>query len=119
MRRCRDTPDWWMPISATMSFTCRSPRLSATTTRRRVGSANVWKPLSFISMHMRYHAYYGNGSSGANHPCHSSTPDFQFDTGGGETMARIFITGSTDGLGLAAARTLMRDGHEIVLQARS
>jgi NAD(P)-dependent dehydrogenase (short-subunit alcohol dehydrogenase family) len=34
-------------------------------------------------------------------------------------MARIFITGSTDGLGLAAARTLMDDGHEVVLHARS
>lgn len=34
-------------------------------------------------------------------------------------MARIFITGSTDGLGLAAARTLIADGHQIVLHARS
>lgn len=34
-------------------------------------------------------------------------------------MARIFITGSTDGLGLAAARTLMGEGHEVVLHARS
>ena len=34
-------------------------------------------------------------------------------------MARIFITGSTDGLGLAAARALIRDGHEVVLHARS
>lgn len=34
-------------------------------------------------------------------------------------MARIFITGSTDGLGLAAARSLMADGHEVVLHARS
>lgn len=34
-------------------------------------------------------------------------------------MKRIFITGSTDGLGLAAARTLMAEGHEIVLHARS
>ncbi|MBX5248778.1 MULTISPECIES: SDR family NAD(P)-dependent oxidoreductase [unclassified Rhizobium] len=34
-------------------------------------------------------------------------------------MSRIFITGSTDGLGLAAARTLIREGHEIVLHARS
>ena len=34
-------------------------------------------------------------------------------------MSRIFITGSTDGLGLAAARTLMSEGHEVVLHARS
>lgn len=34
-------------------------------------------------------------------------------------MARIFITGSTDGLGHAAARSLLAQGHEIVLHARS
>lgn len=34
-------------------------------------------------------------------------------------MARIFITGSSDGLGLAAARSLIGDGHEVVLHARS
>lgn len=34
-------------------------------------------------------------------------------------MSRIFITGSTDGLGLAAARNLVADGHEVVLHARS
>jgi NAD(P)-dependent dehydrogenase (short-subunit alcohol dehydrogenase family) len=34
-------------------------------------------------------------------------------------MRRILITGSTDGLGRAAARTLMADGHEVVLHARS
>lgn len=34
-------------------------------------------------------------------------------------MSRIFITGSTDGLGLAAARTLLDEGHEVVLHARS
>jgi NAD(P)-dependent dehydrogenase (short-subunit alcohol dehydrogenase family) len=34
-------------------------------------------------------------------------------------MARIFITGSTDGLGRAAARALIDDGHEVVLHARS
>ena len=34
-------------------------------------------------------------------------------------MARIFITGSTDGLGLAAARTLIDDGHHVVLHART
>ncbi|MGR9475927.1 SDR family NAD(P)-dependent oxidoreductase [Rhizobium leguminosarum] len=34
-------------------------------------------------------------------------------------MSRIFITGSTDGLGLAAARTLMKEGNDVVLHARS
>jgi NAD(P)-dependent dehydrogenase (short-subunit alcohol dehydrogenase family) len=34
-------------------------------------------------------------------------------------MARIFITGSTDGLGRAAARSLLADGHEVVLHART
>jgi NAD(P)-dependent dehydrogenase (short-subunit alcohol dehydrogenase family) len=32
---------------------------------------------------------------------------------------RIFITGSTDGLGRDAATTLMREGHSVVLHARS
>jgi NAD(P)-dependent dehydrogenase (short-subunit alcohol dehydrogenase family) len=34
-------------------------------------------------------------------------------------MRRIFITGSTDGLGRGAAVTLMREGHQVVLHARS
>lgn len=34
-------------------------------------------------------------------------------------MARIFITGSSDGLGLNAARDLIAQGHEVVLHARS
>jgi NAD(P)-dependent dehydrogenase (short-subunit alcohol dehydrogenase family) len=34
-------------------------------------------------------------------------------------MARIFITGSTDGLGRAAAHSLIENGHEVVLHARS
>jgi NAD(P)-dependent dehydrogenase (short-subunit alcohol dehydrogenase family) len=34
-------------------------------------------------------------------------------------VARIFITGSADGLGRAAARTLMNQGHEVVLHART
>lgn len=34
-------------------------------------------------------------------------------------MSRIFITGSSDGLGRAAASTLMDEGHEVVLHARS
>ncbi len=34
-------------------------------------------------------------------------------------MSRVLITGSTDGLGLAAARQLAEDGHEVTLHARS
>src|SRR3954462_8940330 len=34
-------------------------------------------------------------------------------------MRRILITGSTDGLGRAAARALIADGHQVALHARS
>lgn len=34
-------------------------------------------------------------------------------------MALILITGSTEGLGLAAARSLIADGHEVVMHART
>ena len=34
-------------------------------------------------------------------------------------MARIFITGSSDGLGFLAARALIREGHQLVLHARN
>lgn len=34
-------------------------------------------------------------------------------------MARIFITGSTQGLGLAAARSLIAEGHDVVVHARN
>ena len=34
-------------------------------------------------------------------------------------MARIFITGSADGLGRAAATTLLDGGHEVIVHARS
>ena len=33
-------------------------------------------------------------------------------------MARVFITGSSDGLGLLAARVLIEQGHEVVLHGR-
>ena len=34
-------------------------------------------------------------------------------------MACVFITGSADGLGRAAAQTLLNDGHEVVVHARN
>src|SRR3954453_659234 len=34
-------------------------------------------------------------------------------------MARVLITGSADGLGRLAAQTLLDDGHEVVVHARS
>ncbi len=34
-------------------------------------------------------------------------------------MARILITGSTDGLGLMAAKTLLAQGHQVTLHARN
>jgi len=34
-------------------------------------------------------------------------------------MAKIFITGSSDGLGLMAARILVANGHQVVLHARN
>ncbi|CAG9243791.1 SDR family NAD(P)-dependent oxidoreductase [Paraburkholderia caribensis] len=34
-------------------------------------------------------------------------------------MARVFITGSSDGLGLMAAQRLVEQGHEVVLHARN
>jgi NAD(P)-dependent dehydrogenase (short-subunit alcohol dehydrogenase family) len=34
-------------------------------------------------------------------------------------MARVFITGSAAGLGRAVAQTLLDDGHEVILHARS
>jgi NAD(P)-dependent dehydrogenase (short-subunit alcohol dehydrogenase family) len=36
-----------------------------------------------------------------------------------DRMRQIFITGSTDGLGLSAARALIDEGHAVVLHARS
>jgi NAD(P)-dependent dehydrogenase (short-subunit alcohol dehydrogenase family) len=34
-------------------------------------------------------------------------------------MARIFVTGSADGLGRAAAETLLEEGHEVIVHARN
>src|SRR6266404_3933447 len=38
---------------------------------------------------------------------------------GGEAMAVVFITGSSDGLGLMAARLLISQGHEVLLHGRN
>src|SRR5262245_571901 len=38
---------------------------------------------------------------------------------GGAAMARAFITGSSDGLGLMAAKLLIEQGHEVVLHGRN
>jgi NAD(P)-dependent dehydrogenase (short-subunit alcohol dehydrogenase family) len=35
------------------------------------------------------------------------------------SMARVFITGSADGLGMIAARLMVADGHRVVLHARN
>jgi NAD(P)-dependent dehydrogenase (short-subunit alcohol dehydrogenase family) len=34
-------------------------------------------------------------------------------------MARVFITGSSDGLGLMTARLLIGQGHDVVLHGRN
>lgn len=34
-------------------------------------------------------------------------------------MAKVFITGSSDGLGLMAGRLLVEQGHAVVLHARN
>lgn len=47
------------------------------------------------------------------------TAFFSLKASGKDRPMRIFITGSTDGLGRAAAETLMREGHQVVLHARS
>src|ERR1700746_3545777 len=51
-------------------------------------------------------------SSGSSCDQHPTTVD-------NVPVSRIFITGSTDGLGRAAARVLMGEGHDVVLHARS
>jgi NAD(P)-dependent dehydrogenase (short-subunit alcohol dehydrogenase family) len=38
---------------------------------------------------------------------------------GGAEVARVFITGSSDGLGLIAARLLIDQGHEVILHGRN
>lgn len=41
------------------------------------------------------------------------------NAGGKLNKARVFITGSSDGLGYAAAKTLLEQGHEVVVHVRS
>jgi NAD(P)-dependent dehydrogenase (short-subunit alcohol dehydrogenase family) len=36
-----------------------------------------------------------------------------------DSIARVFVTGSTDGLGRLAAQTLLEDGHDVVVHARN
>src|SRR4029077_15972105 len=38
---------------------------------------------------------------------------------GRRKVARVFITGSSDGLGLMAAKLLIEQGHEVVLHGRN
>lgn len=49
----------------------------------------------------------------------AAAPRIAPESGKDPPLARIFITGSTDGLGLASARTLLNEGHEVLLHARS
>jgi NAD(P)-dependent dehydrogenase (short-subunit alcohol dehydrogenase family) len=49
----------------------------------------------------------------------SGTTVASFGPGKEYAVAGIFITGSTDGLGRAAAQTLIEQGHAVVLHARS
>ena len=47
-------------------------------------------------------------------------PDTQpSQAAGGQSKRRIFITGSSDGLGFGAARTLLESGHDVVVHVRS
>src|SRR4051794_1091777 len=57
MRRCRETPDWWMSMRSTMSPTAHSPDFIASTMRRRAGSARAWNKAIFASMYIYCHAY--------------------------------------------------------------
>jgi NAD(P)-dependent dehydrogenase (short-subunit alcohol dehydrogenase family) len=52
-------------------------------------------------------------------PTSSTTAQQRHSAPRSTPMARILITGSAEGLGLAAAQTLLEDGHEIVVHARS
>src|SRR5260370_33544767 len=57
MCRWRETPDWSMPTSSTISFTACSPLRSISTMRRRVGSASISNTAVCMLMHMHNGAY--------------------------------------------------------------
>ncbi|WP_275166571.1 SDR family NAD(P)-dependent oxidoreductase [Citrobacter koseri] len=71
----------------------------------RLGSAAIASPLlAAVSAHLQVPQTVlitGDTSKRANH------------------KVRVFITGSTDGLGRAAADTLLAEGHDVVVHARS
>ncbi|MFJ4052902.1 SDR family NAD(P)-dependent oxidoreductase [Pseudomonas sp. NPDC089743] len=56
--------------------------------------------------------------SWAQTPARKETPVPNAQRGAGR-KARVFITGSADGLGHAAAKTLLSQGHEVVVHVRS
>ncbi|MBB2920076.1 SDR family NAD(P)-dependent oxidoreductase [Cupriavidus alkaliphilus] len=59
-------------------------------------------------------------TSGAQTPPDPRTqPPMSSARRGAGRKARVFITGSSDGLGHAAARTLLADGHQVVVHVRS
>src|SRR5262245_15044627 len=49
----------------------------------------------------------------------AKAPEIGGAIGGGAEVARVFITGSSDGLGLMAARLLIDQGHDVVLHGRN
>src|SRR5947209_16439116 len=56
------------------------------------------------------------GAASANRVRRRRTACPQWSIVGG--MARVLVTGSADGLGRAAARTLLDEGHDVVVHAR-
>src|SRR5438309_10894121 len=63
---CRDTPGWPMSTTSTTSLTERSPPRSASTMRRRVGSARTWNTSGMPTYYCRDIYRVNNISSGAN-----------------------------------------------------
>src|SRR5205823_8952375 len=53
MASCRETPGWPMSTACTSSPTDRSPPLSTSTIRRRVGSARTWKTSATTTYYYR------------------------------------------------------------------
>src|SRR5688572_10841755 len=88
---------------ATWSSTTTTTRRTSTASCASASSTATWDPSSG-SPRLR-----GSRSNARN------------DVAGiaGKQMARILITGSADGLGRAAAQSLLGDGHEVIVHARS